>query len=82
MTKQEKLISRFLACPKDFSWDELTAVLKRLGFSKLQGRGSRVKFFHAESKCLIQLHKPHPGNIVKPYMIKDVIYILEERELI
>jgi len=28
------------------------------------------------------LHKPHPGNIVKMYVIKDVLRVLIEEDLI
>ena len=51
-------------------------MLKRLGFDELQGRGSRVRFNNEEHDCVIQLHKPHPGNILKPYMINEILRIL------
>ena len=34
--------------------------------------GSRRKFINNEGK-MISLHKPHPGNIVKEYLVKDLI---------
>ena len=32
--------------------------------------GSRVKFAN-ENKDIINLHKPHPSNIIKPYLSKQ-----------
>jgi predicted RNA binding protein YcfA (HicA-like mRNA interferase family) len=82
MAKIDKLIARLKSHPKDFTWDELTRILKRLGFKELQGSGSRVKFFNREKNCLIQLHKPHPANILKHYALKEVNAILAHEKLI
>lgn len=82
MSKSEKLISRFKSYPKDFSWDELTRLLKQLAFKKIEGSGSRINFFNAEKNCLLQLHKPHPGNILKIYVIKEILHRLIEEKLI
>ena len=46
MAQMDKLIARFKTHPKDFTWAELTRILKGLSFQELQGSGSRVKFFN------------------------------------
>jgi predicted RNA binding protein YcfA (HicA-like mRNA interferase family) len=78
MSQREKLIDRLLSIPKDFTWEELIKVLKAFGFDELKGgktSGSRRKFVD-ENKNIIDLHKPHPANILKGYAIKDVIETL------
>lgn len=82
MAQMDKLITRFKTYPKDFTWTELSRVLKKLGFQEIQGSGSRVKFFNQEKNCLIQLHRPHPANILKQYALKEVIVRLEHAKLI
>ncbi len=80
MAKIDKLIARLLVRPTDFTWDELTNVLIYFGYQELKkGKtgGSRRKFAD-EGKRMINLHKPHPGNILKRYMIDQVIAVLKE----
>ena len=75
MTAKQKLIKRFISLPIDFTFDELSKLLKGFGYvisSKGKTSGSRIRFINAESKSIIDLHKPHPGNIVKPGALKDV----------
>jgi hypothetical protein len=80
MSRQEKLISRLLMVPKDFTWDELVKVLAFYGFKELTGGktgGSRRKFAD-EKKVVVRFHKPHPGNIIKQYVIRQLIDDLKE----
>lgn len=75
MGRKEKLVDRLLLKPKDFTWDELVTVLGYWGYSETKGGktgGSRRKFID-ENNNIISLHKPHPSNIVKAYVINDVI---------
>jgi hypothetical protein len=75
MSRQEKLISRLLSVPKDFTWEELIKVLTSFGYREIKGGktgGSRRRFAD-ENKNVITLHKPHPANIVKDYAIREVI---------
>ena len=44
--------------------------------SKGKTGGSRTKFVNDETD-IISLHKPHPSNIVKQYVIKQIIEKLE-----
>jgi hypothetical protein len=81
MSKTEKLLERLLSYPKDFTWDELVNVLAHYGYSELKkGKtgGSRRKFADA-NKNIISLHKPHPGNILKTYAMKEIIEHLKEK---
>jgi predicted RNA binding protein YcfA (HicA-like mRNA interferase family) len=81
MSKTEKLLLRLLSIPRDFTWDELTKLLGLFGFVELKkGKtgGSRRKFAD-EKKNVIILHKPHPGNIVKEYAIRQIITQLKEK---
>lgn len=82
MSKKSKLIERFLLIPKDFTWEELVKVLSSYGYVEYNSgktSGSRRKFIDAEKNIISNLHKPHPGNIVKEYAIKDVIAYLKEK---
>lgn len=84
MGTKEKLIERFKKQPKDFTFDEMTKLLGLLGYTKEnKGKtsGSRV-IFKSEGKLPIMLHKPHPGNIVKGYAMKQVLDYLKEMRLI
>jgi len=81
MSRTEKLLQRLLSVPKDFTWDELVKILIHFGFTELRkGKtgGSRRKFADEKKKVII-MHKPHPGNIVKEYAIRQVIEHLKEK---
>ncbi len=82
MGKREKRITRLKTVPADFTWQELTAILKTLGYQQVQGSGSRVKFDNGNADQMINLHKPHPGNIVKRYALRQLIEKLEQSGLI
>lgn len=81
MSKQGKLLSRLLSLPRDFTWKELIKILAFFGYMEIKkGKtgGSRRKFAD-DQKNIISLHKPHPGNIVKEYTIKQVIADLKDK---
>lgn len=81
MAKIDKLLARLLSRPADFTSDELVKILSHFGYEEMKkGKtgGSRRKFAD-ESKHIINLHKPHPGNILKHYMMSQVIAELKER---
>ncbi|HCT2507485.1 type II toxin-antitoxin system HicA family toxin [Aeromonas dhakensis] len=73
MGTRDKLWDRLHSKPKDFTWQELTTLLKSLGFEAMNGSGSRRKFVHTKTKKLIILHEPHPEKTIKEYAIKEVI---------
>lgn len=84
MSRRGKLVARFRGKPKDFTWDELVRLLEGLGYSEAatgKTGGTRRRFLHATAPT-IALHKPHPGNIVKMYVIVDVLRVLTEEGLI
>ncbi len=84
MGRRDKLIARFKGRPRDFTWDELVRLLEGFGYREVAaGRtgGSRRRFVHATAPT-IALHKPHPGNIVKAYVIDDLLRMLTEDGLL
>jgi hypothetical protein len=85
MSRDEKLISRLLSKPRDFTYDELRKVLHHLGYEENQSgktSGSRVAFINNDTKHIIRLHKPHPNNELKQYQLEQVIEELKSRRLI
>ena len=84
MGTKEKLRERFLKMPADFTFEEMQRLLEGYGYVKgNKGRtsGSRV-IFKKGDKRPIMLHKPHPGNIVKGYAMKQVYEELKTAGLI
>ena len=80
MGTKEKLRERFKKMPSDFTFDEMIRLLEGYGYVKSdKGRtsGSRVIFKNGDKRP-IMLHKPHPGNIVKEYAMKQVLDDLRE----
>jgi predicted RNA binding protein YcfA (HicA-like mRNA interferase family) len=85
MSKIDKLIRRLLSRPKDFKYEELVKILKHFGYEEVKkGKtaGSRRAFIHKTTNHIIRLHKPHPGNILKMYIIDYMIEELENQGLI
>lgn len=84
MSRREKLIERLKSKPRDFSWDELVRLLEALDYREAatgKTGGSRRRFVH-ETAPPIMLHKPHPGSIVKMYVVHEVLRVLSEEKLI
>ena len=80
MGTREKLRERFLKLPSDFTFDEMHRLLEGYGYERSnKGRtsGSRLIFKNGDKRP-IMLHKPHPGNIVKDYAMKQVLEELRE----
>ena len=83
MGTKEKLIERYRNQPKDFNWDELVRLFSVFGYkiyNKGKTSGSRVIFAKGESSYTA--HKPHPGSIVKGYVMKQVFEFLTKNKLI
>lgn len=80
MSKIEKLLEKFKSIPKDLTWNELVKILNHLGYFEVKKKGktggSRIKFTN-EDNDIISLHKPHPSNIVKQYVIRQLLEKLE-----
>lgn len=84
VSRREKLVTRLKGKPNDLTWDELVRLLGGLGYTEVaSGKtgGSRRRFVHITAPT-IALHKPHPGNIVKMYVIEDVLRVLTEEGLV
>ena len=84
MGRKEKLIKRLEQRPKDLTWEELTNLLEALGYAQRKtGKtgGSRRRFVHKTAPA-ITLHKPHPGRIVKRYVIDDLLEFLKQEGMI
>ncbi len=79
MGKKDKLIQRLKSKPKDFTYDELRALLSYLDYTEDNAgktSGSAVRFIHARTKAVIRVHKPHPEKTLKLYVINAVLAVL------
>ena len=75
MGTKEKLRERFLKMPSDFTFGEMQRLLEGYGYERgNKGKTSESRLiFKNGDKRPIMLHKPHPGNIVKGYALKQVL---------
>ena len=85
MSKYEKAKQRILLKPKDYTYTEAKYLLSQMGFEEYnKGRtsGSRVKLHRKSDNRVILLHKPHPGDIMKPGAVKQLVeYLIQIGEL-
>lgn len=81
MSQLEKLLEQFINTPFP-KWSEVINLMKKLGYNKLEGDGSRVKFVNTEKKSIIEFHRPHPQNTIKTYTKKDIIKELKDKRFI
>ena len=80
MSRLEKEIERLKSKPKDYTYDEAKSLLNKLGFfenNKGKTSGSRDKYGRK-----IELHRPHPSNIIKMYKVNDLLNVLREWRLL
>lgn len=80
MNKKDKLLKRFYSLPKDFTFDEIVSVVSCYGFhqeNKGSTSGSRVIFVNGKDGNSYIMHKPHPSNIIKGYVMKQVFTFLK-----
>jgi hypothetical protein len=85
MSRHEKLVQKIKSNPKSFSFSELKNLLRGFGYTLDTGgktSGSRVAFIHSETKHIVRLHKPHPGDEMKQYQIKQVVRELRDRGIV
>ena len=83
MSKKEKLIDRLKSKPRDFTFDEVEALLLSLGFvksNKGKTSGSRVLFELDGLPC--DIHRPHPQKELPMYQISKILKLLEKEGLI
>ncbi|MBQ8521382.1 MAG: type II toxin-antitoxin system HicA family toxin [Bacteroides sp.] len=75
MGRKEKLIERFGRLPKDFTYEETLTLLSYFGYvehTKGATSGSRVRFKNEATGAYIDIHRPHPGSIMKAWMMKTI----------
>lgn len=85
MSKKEKLKEKFEKQPKDFTYEELVLLLTALGFEEEKtghATGSAVCFIHKRTGYPIRFHRPHPGNIIKGYLMKQIKLTLQKEGLL
>jgi len=82
VSKNEKLLAKLLNEQTLFTWPEWVTLLRRLGYTQIEGAGSRVKFDIGNPSAMITLHRPHPDNALKHYIRRQIIEHLRSGELI
>lgn len=83
MSTKEKLIERFKQLPNDFTFDETIRLFTALGYSlynKGKTSGSRVSFLKDEE--IFDMHRPHPGSILKKGTLKSIFNYLNDKGLL
>ena len=84
MGQKEKLIARLWPHPHDFTFAEAERPLGFLGFersNKGATSGSRGRF-RSGSYGVFDMHRPCPGNVLKPCQVRRLIETLERKGLI
>lgn len=73
MSQSKKLLAKFLELPQrsDLTFQDLQTIMSAFGYALQERAGSRVAFIK-NGEQPISLHKPHPGNIIKRYMVKQL----------
>ena len=85
MSSIEKLLERFKKKPKDFTYEETLRILSYFGYevhNKGATSGSRVRFKNEATGEYIDIHRPHPGSVMKEWMLKAVYQHLNDKKLI
>lgn len=83
MSQVDKLYDRLMSKPSDFTYDEAKKLLSAYGFkehNKGKTSGSRVAFIRDTDKRTFFLHRPHPQNTLKRYIIDELIEQIKEIE--
>ena len=85
MSTKEKLVDRFKSQPNDFTFEELIRLFNLYGFeigSKGKTSGSRMEFINYEKNLSFGVHKPHPANAIKSYVMKQLLEFLVDNNFI
>ena len=80
MSKIEKLIAKLKQAESTYPWRDLVTLLARIGYTKQEMAGSRVRF--SKQSSLILLHKPHPENEIKVGALKSIKDMLQREGLL
>ena len=84
MSRIDTLLNRMqaLPTPANIRYSEVKKVMSHFGYvesNKGATSGSRVKFYHPETKAVLLLHKPHPEDVMPKAAVETVIQFLKER---
>lgn len=84
MSKIDTLLDKLCAkpTPADFKFSELRRVMSHFGYletNKGATSGSRVKFYHPDTKAVLLLHKPHPGDEMVKTAVDSATRFLREK---
>lgn len=85
MNKHDKLLKRFCNLPRDFTFEETVSLFAQFGFyqtNKGSTSGSRIEFVNEGNNDSFIMHKPHPSNIIKGYMMRNILNYLKARKYI
>lgn len=76
MSKREKALKKLIEGKNDknFTFEELTAILSREGFSHDGGEGSHQVWRHADARKITLVRH---GNTIKPIYVKTVRQLLQ-----
>lgn len=80
MGKKDALTARLLNMSKDFEQREMDTLMSQCGCVKNnRGKtsGSAIQYIHQATQRVFTYHRPHPGNIIKPYVLKAAIQFLQ-----
>jgi hypothetical protein len=83
MGKKDKLLTRLISKPRDFTFVEARSLLESFGYiMSYSGKtgGSRVCFIR--NKKVFRMHKPHPRKELLAYQIKELIDELKQEGLL
>ena len=72
---KRKTYRTFQVVTSNFTFEEMERLLSIFGYQKSnKGKtsGSRVIFKNGDKRP-IMIHKPHPGNLIKGYAMKQVL---------
>lgn len=81
MGKKDTLAARFLTMPKDFEQREMDALMAQCGCVRNncgKTSGSAIQYVHERTKRVFAYHRPRPGNIIKPYILKAARQFLQD----
>ncbi len=85
MSGKDKIVGPFRRLPKDFTFEETVRLLSSFGYTvhnKGATSGSRIRFKNESTDDYIDLHRPHPGSIMKEWMMKEIYRHLKSKGLI
>ena len=69
--KINSIFNKIISGPaKPMKWQDVRALLLALGAKQKEGKGSSMKFIIGGRPLII--HKPHPDNEVKKYIIQQI----------